>query len=159
MSVALVIQHAKRTRGIILSSVACLAQHYFTTFSRTVRFSGGGMLLTTKSVFRVSLQLQSESFLILRRIRRDIITNIHGEILLQIYTCIHTKNPLLRVYKYILMKFEFSRYNFEKYSNIKFHENPSSGSRAVQGRRTDGRRDRHCEAKRRFSQFFEAIIR
>ena len=29
------------------------------------------------------------------------------------------------------MKFEFSRQILEKYSNIKFHENPSSGSRVV----------------------------
>ena len=29
------------------------------------------------------------------------------------------------------MKFEFSQHIFEKYSNIKFHENPSSGSRVV----------------------------
>jgi hypothetical protein len=30
---------------------------------------------------------------------------------------------------------------FEKYSNIKFHENPSSGSRVVPSRLTDGRTD------------------
>ena len=35
------------------------------------------------------------------------------------------------------MKFEFSRHIFEKHSNIKFHENPSSGSR-VYSMRTDG---------------------
>jgi hypothetical protein len=29
------------------------------------------------------------------------------------------------------MKLEFSRQNFEKYSNIKFHKNPSSGNRVV----------------------------
>jgi hypothetical protein len=39
------------------------------------------------------------------------------------------------------MKLEFSRQNFEKYSNIKFHENPSSGSRVVPCRQTDGRTD------------------
>ena len=31
----------------------------------------------------------------------------------------------------ILMKLEFSLQIFEKYPNIKFHENPSSASRAV----------------------------
>jgi hypothetical protein len=30
-----------------------------------------------------------------------------------------------------IMKFEFSRHIFGKYSNIKFNENPSSGSRVV----------------------------
>jgi len=36
----------------------------------------------------------------------------------------------------ILMKPEFSRQIFEKYANIKFHENPSSG-RVVPCGRTD----------------------
>jgi len=31
----------------------------------------------------------------------------------------------------ILIKFEFSRQIFEKNSNTKFHDNPSSGSRVV----------------------------
>ena len=39
----------------------------------------------------------------------------------------------------ILTKLEFSRKIFEKYSNIKFLENPSSGSRVVPCGRTDGR--------------------
>jgi hypothetical protein len=36
------------------------------------------------------------------------------------------------------MKIEFSGQIFEKYSNIKFHENPSNGSRVVQCGQTDG---------------------
>jgi len=40
------------------------------------------------------------------------------------------------------MKLEISRQIFEKYSNIKFHENPSSGSRVVPCGQTDGRTDR-----------------
>ena len=39
------------------------------------------------------------------------------------------------------MKFEFSRQTFEKYSNIEFQENPSSGGRVVSRGQTDGRRD------------------
>jgi hypothetical protein len=35
------------------------------------------------------------------------------------------------------MKFEFSRQIFEKYSNIKFYENPSSESRVVRCGQTD----------------------
>jgi len=35
------------------------------------------------------------------------------------------------------MKPEFSRKIFDKSSNIKFHENPSSGSRVVPRRQTD----------------------
>ena len=44
------------------------------------------------------------------------------------YAGLHVK------YRYccqILVKLEISRQMFEKYSNIKFHENPSSGSRVV----------------------------
>jgi len=49
------------------------------------------------------------------------------------------------------MKLEFSRQSFEKYTNIKFHENPSSESRVVSCEETD----RHDEANSRFSQFYE----
>jgi hypothetical protein len=42
----------------------------------------------------------------------------------------------------ILMKLEFSGYSFENCSNIKFHENPFSGSRVVPCGRTDGQTDR-----------------
>jgi len=36
------------------------------------------------------------------------------------------------------MKLEFSRRTFEKYSGIRFHENPSTGSRSVSCGQTDG---------------------
>jgi hypothetical protein len=38
----------------------------------------------------------------------------------------------------ILIKIKFSRQTFEKYLNIKFHENPSRGSRVVQCGQMDG---------------------
>ena len=38
----------------------------------------------------------------------------------------------------VLIKLEFSRQNFVKYSNIKFHENLSSGSLVVPCGQTDG---------------------
>ena len=40
-----------------------------------------------------------------------------------------------------VMKLEFSRQVFEKYSNIKFHENLSSGSRVTPCRQTDSQPD------------------
>ena len=49
------------------------------------------------------------------------------------------------------MALEFSRQIFEKYSNIKFHENPSSWSWVVPCGRTDGRTERHDEAKSLFA--------
>jgi hypothetical protein len=46
------------------------------------------------------------------------------------------------------MKAEFSGHIFEKYSNVKFHENPSSGNRVVPrgDKQTDRRTDGHEEA-------------
>jgi hypothetical protein len=67
-SVAVVIQHAKRMRRLILSSAAC--RHAI--FCHIV---GGWGLLNTKRVFWFSLQLLLDMFLILRWIKRDIITN------------------------------------------------------------------------------------
>jgi hypothetical protein len=52
----------------------------------------------------------------------------------------------------ILMKLEFYRQIFEKYSNIKFRENTSSGSRTV----PRGGTDRHDEAKTCFRNFANA---
>jgi len=51
----------------------------------------------------------------------------------------------------MLIKVEFSRHILEKSSNIKFHENPFSGSRAVLwGGRADRQTDGHDEANSRF---------
>jgi len=38
---------------------------------------------------------------------------------------------------------------------IKFHKNPTSGSRAIPCRRTNGQADRHDDAESRVSQFCE----
>jgi len=52
------------------------------------------------------------------------------------------------------MKIEFSRQIFrKKYSNAKFHRNPSGVSRIVLMR--DGQTDRHDEKTSRFSRFCE----
>jgi hypothetical protein len=51
----------------------------------------------------------------------------------------------------ILMKLEFSRQVFEKYSNVRFHKNPSSGGRVV----PCGHMGRYEEAICYFSQFCE----
>jgi len=54
----------------------------------------------------------------------------------------------------ILKKYEFSRWIFEKYSNIKFHENPSSRSRVF----SCGQTDRHDEANNRSKQVCERAL-
>jgi len=51
------------------------------------------------------------------------------------------------------MKLEFSQQIFGKSSNIKFHENPSSGIRLV----PFGRTDRRDEANSHFSQFCQRV--
>jgi len=50
------------------------------------------------------------------------------------------------------MKLKFSHHIFGKYSNIKFHKNPSSGRRAV-SLRPDGLTDRHDDSDSGISQF------
>ena len=88
-------------------------------------------------MFLFSVQLTFETFLIIRRTEQDIIKNVHWS------SC---KVPV------ILVRFEWSLTFFldifEKCSNTKFHEYPSSESRTV----LYGRTDKHEEANCRFSQ-------
>jgi hypothetical protein len=94
-------------------------------------FGGEKKLLNTKCVFWFSAQLLSETFLILRRTWGDTVINVKRS------SC---KVPV------ILVRFQWnlksSRQIFQKRLNIKFHQNPSSGSRVVPCGRTDGRKDR-----------------
>jgi hypothetical protein len=76
VSVALVIQHAKRMRHIMWSSVTCVAVQYFSTWSHK-RHHIRKKSLNIKCVFWFSLQLLSNTFLVLRRSERDIIINVH----------------------------------------------------------------------------------
>jgi len=78
----------------------------------------GKHILNIKCVFRLSLQLLSEKLLILR-IKRDVIIRVRKS------------SWGIRYYCQILIKPELSRQSFEKSSNTKFHDNPSSGSRDV----------------------------
>jgi hypothetical protein len=72
-----------------------------------------------------SLQLVSEAFLILRINEQHMIKMCIGLHVKYLYSC-----P-------ILIKLEFSRQIFGKPSNMKLHENPSSGSRVAPCGRTD----------------------
>jgi hypothetical protein len=76
VSVALVIQHAKRMRRIILSSVACLAVPYFSTLSHKRHGFHKKVIEHNICVLIFSTTL-FETFLILARIQRDIIINVH----------------------------------------------------------------------------------
>jgi hypothetical protein len=79
VSVALVMQHAKRMRRITLLLVACLAlPHFYALFHKRHDFrGGGGKLSNIKCVFWFSLQILLATFLILRIIQRDITISVH----------------------------------------------------------------------------------
>jgi hypothetical protein len=77
VSAALVIQHVKRMRSIILSSVACLALPYFSTLPHQQYNFTEKIVIEHKLCVLIFSTILSETFLILRRIRRDIIINVH----------------------------------------------------------------------------------
>ena len=62
------------------------------------------------------------------------------------------------------MKREYSRHTFEKYSDMKFHENPSSGSRVIQcgwtmaGVRDDYGRHNHHHHHHHFDFIFSKSV-
>ena len=98
---ALVIRHAP---SVWLYNIF---PHYLTNGTT---FGGwGGGVIEQKCVFWFSLQLLSETFLILRRIQRVIITNIRKSSRKVTYFC------------HISIKIEISREILEKYLNIKLH--------------------------------------
>jgi hypothetical protein len=93
-------------------------------------------LLNIKCVLRFSLQLLSKTFLILRRIRRDIAINVE--------TYSHTVSDFNDIWI-------FSTDIRNESSNIKFHQNPSNYIWDIPSGRTDG----YEKAKIRFPQFCE----
>jgi len=101
----------------------------------------GKTLLNTKCVFWFSLPFLSETFIARRRIQWDM-TNLHG------FSC---KVPVTLVIFKLNLSFLY-RYS-KKFPDIKFHENPSSGSRVVPCGQTD--EQRRDEVNSRFSQFCE----
>jgi len=108
VSVALGIQHVRRMRRIILSSVPCMALPCSSTFSQTARRSE--KIMEHKMCVLIFLQLCSEKFRIQSRIQLDIIIGVHRS------SC---KLPFIICQ--ILIKLESSLQIFEKSSNIKFH--------------------------------------
>ena len=104
------------------------------------------MLLNLKSVFWFSLQILSEIFLILRRIQRDMISNVNW--------CFCT-----RFCWQILMKIVFYRQIFREifiYIFFFLEIRQVGAEPFCAGGRADGRTDRHDEANSRFRSFAKA---
>ena len=108
----------------MLSSVACPVLQYFSSLSHK-RHDFRRQIIEYKTCCNFSLQILSETFLILRRSERDMKTCKLAFMYSTCYSC------------QILMNLEFSRQGFEKLLNVKFHADPLSGSRVVPFGRTD----------------------
>jgi hypothetical protein len=140
--VALVIQHARRMRRIILSSVVCPAVPYFCTFSDK-RHNFRKNVIGHKMGILITCTILSEIFFILRRIHQYLVINV------PIYSC---KVPI------ILFIFEWNLNFLDRYSNkiLKYQISRKSFQREpscsmLTGRQIYG----HDEANSRFSQFCE----
>ena len=122
MCVALVIQHAKRMRRIIFPYGARPVVPFFSTlFHKQHDFRENVTEHKTCFDFLYNVCMK---YLILTRVKRDM------------YILVFMQST--RYSAQILMKLEFSRQSFEKYSNINFHKNPSGGGeRFVPCGRTD----------------------
>jgi len=103
----------------------------------------GEKLLNTKCVFWFSLQLLSETFLILRRTQRDIIINVRR------YSC---KVPV------IVVRFSRNLNFLDRFSKKKIQISNFMKIRPVRTElvHSDGRRDGHNEANCHFSTFANA---
>jgi len=130
MFVALGIQHSVDKRRIIVcglsgSTVFCTLSH---------KFRDCCIKLLKKKYISIFSTTLSELFLIMKRNERDMIIKVRRS---------YCQLP---IFFQILMKLVFSWQIFQKYPNIIFQENPSSGCRVV----PRGRTDRREEANSRF---------
>jgi hypothetical protein len=127
--VALGIHHAMRMRHIFICGLPnyVFFPHYFIK----ARFRKK-RLLKKKVCFDFSLQILSETVLILRRSHRHVIINVPS-LLVQYPIFLYSTRYSCQ----ILTKLGFSQQTFEKHSNIKFHENPSNSSQVLPRGRTN----------------------
>jgi hypothetical protein len=99
----------------ILSPVVCPALQYFPTLSLLNSYDFREKTLSRKCVF-----IFSTTFI------WNISHSTNNSARYQTYIDLHEKH---RLFLTDLMKLDSSQQNFEKYSNIKFHETPFSGVR------------------------------
>ena len=132
---ALGVQHAMRMSHIVTYGCPAL-QHFSTLSHKRHDFLGGGGRDIEHKMCASSLSTTFvSSICILRITGRGTTKNVY-------WTSYKVAHIIVR----FKMDFKSSRQIFEKYWNIKFHENTSSGSRVVPCRRTY----RHCNARIRF---------
>jgi len=124
VSVAVGIQQAMRMRHIFICGLPRPKKSSYCLINGTI-FETKLRVLHIKCVYRFSLQFV-ETFFILRRNERDMIKMSIG---------LHVKYTL---FWSDFNGLEISLHIFEKYSNIKFHEKQSRGSRFVPCAQTDG---------------------
>jgi hypothetical protein len=130
-----------RKRRIVLSSVASLAVLHLSTLSHK-RHDFQKKKWNLKCVFWFYVQISSETFLILSRIRRDIVVNVRTS---------SRKSPLfLSVFNHTWI---FST-DFRKI--LKFHENPSVGAELFHA---DGQTGRYEKANSRCSYLSERALK
>ena len=146
---ALVIRHANHIISapyyiVIFGLSGCTV--FFSLYVINVNIFGKE-LLNINYVFWVSLQLLSETFLVLRRIQRGVINLLHRS------SC---KVPV------VIVRFKLNLNFLERFSENPHISNfmkigPVGAELFRADRRTDARTDRHDEANSRFSQFCERI--
>ena len=122
----------------ILSSVACSAPQYFSILSHKRHD------LKQKSCVSIFSTTCLKNFSFQEKL---------GQIWLKKYICLHVKYPLFLSYVNEIRIFSII---FEKYSNIKLRENPSSWSRVVPCGRADGRQTDMTKLEVAFRNFANA---
>jgi len=141
MPVFLLTQHAKRLRCIISSTVASLAQPYFSTFSHKRHDFRGEKNTEHKTRVLILCTILHETVLILRIIQQYITINVHR------YSC---KVPGIIVIYLCNLHFLYRFWRNSQISNF-MGIRPWELSCSM---RADRRTDTH-EANSRFSQFCE----
>jgi hypothetical protein len=123
--VVLLIQHATLMRHIVTSFVVPLVPSYFSTLSHKRRNFRKMLLNTDMCVLILSTNFVQNVFHSKKNSAR------HG------HKCDNVCMQSTCYSCQILVKLEFARQIFEKTSNIKFHQNPSSGNRVIPYGQTD----------------------
>jgi len=132
VAVVLVIQQAKRMRRIIYILQPVRLYHMFSTLTHK-RNDFREKLLNKEFTFWFSLQFSSKTFLILRKIQRDIITEIHRSSRKVVATLVRFNET-----------WNFST-DFRKISKYQISRNPSTLSQVVTYGQTDLRTDERTD--------------